>query len=68
MKKLSLQVISFTRKSRKYSSYKGKVGKVAPNRIRRGFNINIPHQKITADTSEFKYYEGGSYIPTLFSR
>jgi|UniRef100_UPI004028A0CB putative transposase len=57
MKKLSLQVISFTRKSRKYSSYKGKVGKVAPNRIRRGFNINIPHQKITADTSEFKYYE-----------
>lgn len=57
MKKLSLQVTSFTRKSRKYSSYKGKVGKIAPNKIHRRFNTNIPHQKITTDTSEFKYYE-----------
>ena len=57
MKKLKLQVTSFTRKSRKYSSYKGKVGTVAPNRIKRRFNTNIPHQKITTDTSEFKYYE-----------
>lgn len=57
MKKLSLQVTSFTRKSRKYSSYKGKVGMVAPNRIHRRFNTNIPHQKIATDTSEFKYYE-----------
>ena len=29
MQKLELQVTSFTRKSRKYSSYKGKVGTVA---------------------------------------
>ena len=33
IQKLGLQVTSFTRKSRKYSSYKGKVGKVTPNRI-----------------------------------
>lgn len=57
IQKLGLQVTSFTRKSRKYSSYKGKVGKVAPNRIRRRFNTNILHQKITTDTTEFKYYE-----------
>lgn len=57
MQKLGLQVTSFTRKSRKYSSYKGKVGKVAPNRIKRRFNTHIPHQKITTDTTEFKYYE-----------
>jgi transposase InsO family protein len=57
MQKLGLQVTSFTRKSRKYSSYKGKVGKVAPNRINRRFETHIPHQKITTDTSEFKYYE-----------
>ena len=57
MQKLGLQVASFTRKSRKYSSYKGKVGMVAPNRIRRRFNTHIPHQKITTDTTEFKYYE-----------
>ncbi|MBF1172291.1 MAG: IS3 family transposase [[Eubacterium] sulci] len=57
MQKLGLQVTSFTRKSRKYSSYKGKVGTVAPNRIKRRFNTHIPHQKITTDTTEFKYYE-----------
>ena len=57
VQKLGLQVTSYTRKSRKYSSYRGKVGIVAPNRIRRRFRTHIPHQKITTDTSEFKYYE-----------
>ena len=57
VQKLGLQVTSFTRRSRKYNSYKGKVGKVAPNRINRRFRTNIPHQKITTDTTEFKYYE-----------
>lgn len=54
---MGLQVTSFTRKSRRYSSYKGKVGKVAPNRIHRHFDSHIPHQKTTTDTTEFKYYE-----------
>ena len=57
MQKLGLQVTSFTRKSRKYSSYKGKIGKVAPNRIHRRFHTHIPHQKIATDTTEFKYYD-----------
>lgn len=57
MQKLGFQVTSFTRKSRKYSSYKGNVGKIAPNRINRRFNTSVPHQKITTDTTEFKYYE-----------
>ena len=51
VQKLGLQVRSFTRKSRKYNSYKGKVGKVAPNRVRRRFETHIHHQKITTDTS-----------------
>ena len=57
MQKLGLQVTSFTRKSRKYCSYKGKVGTIAPNWIKRRFNTHIPHQKITTDTTELKYYE-----------
>ncbi len=57
MQKLKLQVKSFTRKSRKYSSYKGTVGIVAKNRIHRRFKTNVVHQKITTDTTEFKYYE-----------
>ena len=57
IRKLKLQVTSFTRKSRKYSSYKGRVGKIMRNRINRRFKTNVIHQKITTDTSEFKYYE-----------
>lgn len=45
VQKLGLQVMSYTRKSRKYSSYRGKIGTVAPNRIRRRFDTHIPHQK-----------------------
>ena len=57
VQKLGLQVTSFIHKSRKYNSYKGTVGHVAPNRLRRRFDTCIPHQKITTDTTEFKYYE-----------
>lgn len=57
MDKLDLKCTSFTRKSRKYSSYKGTVGTVADNLIGRRFDTSVPHQKITTDTSEFKYYE-----------
>lgn len=68
MQKLSLQVTSFTRKSRKYSSYKGKIGKVAPNRLRRRFETKIPHQKITTDTTEFKYYDTDSKGRMIFKK
>ena len=57
MQKLGLQVTSYTRKSRRYNSYRGKVGRIAPNRIHRRFHTTISHQKITTDTTEFKYYE-----------
>ena len=57
VQKLGLQVTSFTRRSRKYNSYKGTVGRVAPNRLRRRFDTCVAHQKITTDTTELKYYE-----------
>lgn len=57
LKKLGLEVTSYTRKSRRYNSYRGKIGIVAQNRIRRRFYTSICHQKITTDTTEFKYYE-----------
>ncbi|WP_241426456.1 IS3 family transposase [Macrococcus armenti] len=56
MSKLNLKSISFTRKNRKYSSYKGKIGLIADNLVNRRFDTNIPYQKITTDTSEFKYH------------
>ena len=54
---LKLQVKSFSRKSRKYSSYKGQVGKVADNKIKRNFKVEKPYTQITTDTTEFKYFE-----------
>ena len=66
MQKLCFQVTSFTRKSRRYNSYKGNVGKIAPNRINRRFNTSVPHQKITTDTTEFKYYEGLPYLNDFY--
>ncbi|OAK72130.1 integrase [Lederbergia galactosidilytica] len=56
MKKLHLRCTKFTRKSRKYSTYRGTVGRVAENRINQRFDTPIPYQKITTDTTEFKYY------------
>src|SRR5699024_9812007 len=47
MRKLNLKCIKFTRKSRKFSTYKGTIGKVAKNLINRRFNTKIPLQKIT---------------------
>ena len=49
VQKLGLQVTSFTRRSRKYSSYRGTVGTVAFNRLRRRFNTSIPYQKMLVD-------------------
>ncbi|WP_429864632.1 IS3 family transposase [Enterococcus faecalis] len=57
MRKLGLKSVKFTQKSRKYNSYKGTVGQLAKNRIHRRFYTSIPHQKITTDTTEFKYYK-----------
>lgn len=57
MKKLGLSVKSFTRKSRKYNSYKGTVGTVCDNLLKRRFKTPVVHQKVTTDTTEFKYYE-----------
>ena len=57
IQKLNLQVTNFSRKTRKYSSYKGTIGKIADNEINRKFKIEIPYTQITTDTTEFKYLE-----------
>lgn len=57
MKEMGVQITTYSKRNGKYSSYKGTIGKVADNLINRRFNTSIPHQKITTDTAEFKYYE-----------
>src|SRR5699024_2328175 len=60
MRKHNHKYIKFTHKSRKFSTYKGTIGKVAKNLINRRFYTNVPLQKKTTDTTEFKYYVLGS--------
>lgn len=56
VQKLCIQVKNFSRRSRKYSSYKGTVGKISSNIVNRNFNPDIERKVITTDTSEFKYF------------
>jgi transposase InsO family protein len=58
MSKLGLKGSKFRRKTRKYSSYKGNVGKVAKNRMNRRFKTKVSHQKLTTDITEFKCSDG----------
>ena len=41
---------------KKYRSYKGEVGKIAPNIIQRGFSATAPNQKWTTDITEFSLF------------
>lgn len=54
MCELGLKCVKFMRKSRKYNSYKGNVGKIAKNRLARRSNTPIPLQKVVTDITEFK--------------
>ena len=70
VQKLKIQVKNFSRKTRKYSSYKGTVGKVAENKIKRNFKVEKPYTQLTTDTTEFKYLEkdkaGNNQIKKLY--
>ncbi|UQS86167.1 IS3 family transposase (plasmid) [Nicoliella spurrieriana] len=46
---------AYSRKLRKYNSYKGQVGKISKNLINRKFKTDRPYQKLTTDISEFRY-------------
>lgn len=58
MRKLGIKGSKFMRKSRRYSSYKGNVGKIAKNLVRRRFYTDRCHQKLATDITEFKCLNG----------
>ncbi|QIW16899.1 integrase [Pasteurellaceae bacterium RH1A] len=58
-------------KRRKYRSYKGEVGRIADNLLKRNFEAQAPNEKWVTDVTEFKCAEGKLYlspIKDLFSR
>ena len=50
------------RKNGKYHSYKGEVGKIADNLLKREFNATKPFEKLTTDVTEFKVCDDKVYL------
>lgn len=57
-KELGIQCTKYSRKSRRYNSYKGIVGIIAKNLINRRFTTPFPLQKLVTDVTEFKCLNG----------
>lgn len=47
-----------SKKRKKYSSYQGEVGKIAPNLLQRDFKATKPNEKWLTDITEFKAKDG----------
>ena len=47
---------------KKYRSYKGAVGKIAPNRLKRDFSTTAPNQKWVTDVTEFSLFGEKLYL------
>ena len=63
MKQLGL--VCQIRAKRKYSSYKGEVGEVAPNLLERHFKTNQPNRKWVTDVREFSPLGGKRYLSPI---
>lgn len=63
MKKQDLE--SMQRKKRKYSSYKGTVGKIAEDLIKRDFNAEKANEKWFTDVTEFRLKDEKCYLSPI---
>lgn len=50
------------RKNDNYHSYKGEVGKIADNLLKRDFNAENPFEKLTTDVTQFKVCNEKVYL------
>ena len=50
---------------KKYRSYKGETGKIAPNILERDFNATAPNQKWTTDITEFAMFGTKLYLSPI---
>ena len=64
MKELKL-VPRMVKSEKKYSSYKGNVGKVAKNILARNFDVKEPDRVWASDVTEFKTDEGKVYLSPI---
>ncbi len=50
---------------KKYRSYKGEVGKIAPNLLKREFGTNAPNEKWVTDVTEFSLFGRKLYLSPI---
>ena len=50
---------------KKYRSYKGEIGKIAPNILKRDFHASAPNQKWTTDITEFSLFGAKLYLSPI---
>ena len=62
MKTLNLKCLV---RIKKYRSYKGEIGKMAPNLIQRDFTATAPNQKWTTDITEFSLFGTKLYLSPI---
>lgn len=62
MKELNLKCMV---RMKKYRSYKGEIGKIAPNLINRDFNAEAPNRKWTTDITEFSLFGEKVYLSPI---
>jgi putative transposase len=62
MRELDLKCIV---RMKKYRSYKGTVGKIAPNILERNFNATKPNEKWVTDITEFKLFGEKLYMSPM---
>lgn len=51
--------------NKKYRSYKGEIGKIAPNILKRDFHASAPNQKWTTDITEFSLFGAKLYLSPI---
>ncbi|WP_413628281.1 IS3 family transposase [Fructilactobacillus vespulae] len=54
MRKIGLICTVYSKKTRKYSSFKGEIGKIAPNILKQKFNETIPYKVLHTDITQVK--------------
>lgn len=65
MKLMQEEHLSCKLRPKRYHSYRGEVGKVAPNRLNRRFHATQPNTKWTTDITEFKVHGQKLYLSPI---
>ena len=65
MKLMKQMGLSSKVRMKKYHSYKGEVGKIAPNLLERDFNADKPNQKWVTDVTEFSLFGEKLYLSPI---